>query len=347
MRVNAKRSRRESATEPVSRELLEALYRNMRLTRATEEKLSALYRQGHITGGLYSSLGEEAVSAGTTLALGPEDVVAPMIRNLGTLYARGYTPREIFCQFLARANGHCRGKDNVAHIGDPLGKGVIAPISMLGTLVPVMTGVAMALRWMGRRGVALTYVGDGATSTGDFHEGLNLASVMRAPLVLVIQNNQYAYSTPTSQQYRCKTLADRAVAYGIPGARGDGNDAIEVYRMTREAAEVARRGDGPFLLEFVTFRMRGHAEHDPATYVAVEERERWRRRDPIARHLRRMKQAGFTDAEIAAIDDEIRAAVEDAAEFALASPLPDPATVLDDVFEDNSIVRFTHWADRP
>ena len=241
----------------------------MKLNRMLEERLGNLYRQGKVVGGLYSSRGQEATSVGSAYALEPQDFMGPLIRNLGSMLVRGVQPREVMMQYMAKGGSPTGGKDGNTHFGD-LSRGLVAPISMLGALIPVMAGVALAGRMQGRDLVALTYIGDGGTSTGDFHEGLNLAAVLGVPLVVIAEHNGYAYSTPTSRQMRIQDIAARAAAYGIPGEIVDGNDVLAVHAVTKRAVERARAGGGPTLIESKTFRMKGHAEHDDAGYVPPE-----------------------------------------------------------------------------
>src|ERR1700741_3080201 len=223
------------------------LYYYMRLNRAVEDTMVKLFRQNKIVGGLYSSLGQEAISVGTAFALEKKDWLAPMIRNIGALLVKGVPPRDIFTQHMAKFTSPTLGKDGTSHFGDLKVRHIVSPISMLGDLIPVMTGVAMAGRYLGQNIVALTWIGDGGSSTGAFHEGLNLAASQRAAFVLIVENNQWAYSTPVEKQSALKDLADRARAYGIRGEIVDGNDVVAVVRTTREAVEHARSGKGPVL----------------------------------------------------------------------------------------------------
>lgn len=295
----------------------------MKLTRRLEEMLVTLYREGKIHGGLYSSLGQEAISVGTTYALGPDDVVAPVIRNIASVIIKGYTAKDIFCQYLARAGGPTKGKDTTLHFGD-IRRGTVGPISILGPLIPIMAGVALAGRMSGKAMVALTYVGDGGTSTGDFHEGMNFASVQRLPFICVIENNQYAYSTPVSKQSRVQDLAERARGYGIPSAIVDGNDVLAVYEATRRAREICLQGNGPFLMECKTFRVKGHAEHDDSSkYVPKEMFEEWRKKDPVDQYVRNLQETGrILPDELASMDQKIEAELESARKEALESPFP-------------------------
>lgn len=329
-----------------SRKLLHEFYRFMLLTRRFEARISALGKEGKLVGGFFSSLGQEAISVGTTLALKPEDWVAPMIRNIGTVLVRGYTPAELFSQFLARRGGPNRGKDSNLHFGDPA-HGVVGCISHLGPLVPIMTGVAMAGRMRGQGRVTMTYLGEGGCSVGDFHEGLNLAAVQKAPFVLVVENNGWSYSTPLESQTLVKDIASRAVGYGIRGLIGDGNDVVEVWKLTRRAVEDARAGGGPQLLEFKTFRRKGHAEHDDAKYVPREQVEAWTARDPIDRFEAWLRDHGkMTDAERRAIHGQIDRELAEGERIAAADRPPDPAEAIRGVYADDAIVAVTPWARR-
>lgn len=309
------------------------LYHYMQLNRMVEERLGNLYRQGKVVGGLYSSRGQEATSVGSAYALAPQDVIGPLIRNLGSMLVRGVKPREVMMQYMAKSDSPTGGKDANTHFGD-LQRGLIAPISMLGALIPVLAGVALAGKMQKRDLVALTYIGDGGTSTGDFHEGLNLAAVLHVPFVLIAESNGWAYSTPTSRQMRIKNIAIRAAAYGIPGEIVDGNDVLAVYEVTRKAVERARSGGGPTLIEAKTFRMKGHAEHDDAGYVPKHLFEEWRQKDPIARFERHLLGNGVaTEADLKAITAKIDAQLNEEVDFALASPMPPPERAFEGVYE--------------
>ena len=308
------------------------LYRFMRRNRSLEERLVHLYRQGKVVGGLYRSLGQEATSVGSAFALEKGDVLGPLIRNLGSVLVMGYSAREVLTQHLARAESPSGGREGNLHFGRPE-RGVVSSISMLGALVPVMAGIALAARMQRRRTVAMTYIGDGGTSTGAFHEGLNFAAVQKLPLVVIAENNGWAYSTPFRKQTAAKCLADRAAAYGIPGETVDGNDVVAVYRSARAAVERARAGGGPTLLEAKTYRMKGHAEHDGQTYVPREELEDWRRRDPIERYAERLIGAGdATAASLEAIDRRISEELDADVEYADRCPSPQPGNPLEGVY---------------
>ena len=308
------------------------LYRFMRWNRSLEERLVHLYRQGKVVGGLYRSLGQEATSVGSASALEKGDVLGPLIRNLGSVLVMGYTAREVLTQHLARASSPSGGREGNLHFGRPE-RGVVSSISMLGALVPVMAGIALAARMQRRRTVAMTYIGDGATSTGAFHEGLNFAAVQKLPLVVIAENNGWAYSTPFRKQTAAKCLADRAAAYGIPGVTVDGNDVVAVFAAARAAVDRARAGEGPTLVEARTYRMKGHAEHDGQSYVPREELEEWKRRDPIERYAERLIAAGDATAlSLDAIDRKISEELERDVAYAETCPPPSPAHALDGVY---------------
>ena len=238
----------------------------MRLTRTLEERLVALYRQTKVVGGLFRSLGQEADAVGSAYALERRDILSPLIRNLGAMLVKGATPVEILKQYMAKGDSPTRGRELNIHFGDT-DRGFIGQISPLGDMVPVMAGVTLTFKMRGEDRVGLVYVGDGATSTGAFHEGINFAAVQRCPLVVIVENNGYAYSTPTRKQTAAKQFVDKAIGYGIPGEQADGNDVLAVYDVTKRAVDRARRGEGVSLVELMTYRRKGHAEHDNQSYV--------------------------------------------------------------------------------
>jgi TPP-dependent pyruvate/acetoin dehydrogenase alpha subunit len=328
--------RTHDMTTSLPPERLQDLYRTMLLNRLLEERLVNLYRQGKVVGGLYRSLGQEATSVATAFALEPGDLLAPLIRNLGSVLARGIPARDVFTQYLARATSPSRGKDANLHFSAP-GKGVYSPIAMLGTLVPVMSGMLLAERMKGNRVVGMTYLGDGGTSVGAFHEGINFAAVQKLPLVLVVEFNGWAYSTPFEKQCAARTLADKAIGYGICGEVVDGNDAIAVYEVARAAVDRARSGGGPTLLECKTYRMKGHAEHDAQTYVDPKELAEWRTHDPLARLAKVLSESGtMGPADFRAAHEEIERSLDADVEFAEASPFPDPSVAFEGVWADDA-----------
>jgi pyruvate dehydrogenase E1 component alpha subunit/2-oxoisovalerate dehydrogenase E1 component alpha subunit len=309
----------------LSRQQYLDLYYFMRLNREVEDTMARLFRQNKIVGGLYASLGQEAISVGSAYALEKRDWLAPMIRNIGALLVKGVPPRDIFTQHMAKYTSPTKGKDGTSHFGDLDNLHIISPISMLGDLIPVMTGVAMAGRYLGQKIVAMTWIGDGGSSTGVFHEGLNLAASQKAALVLILENNQWAYSTPVRHQVPLENLADRAKAYGISSCIVDGNDVVAVYTTVKEAVERARSGEGPILIEAKTFRRHGHAQHDPAEYVPKEQRAYWEKRDPITLYEKFLTEEKLLDAKgKKEIEDQISALLEKEREFAENSPMPPP-----------------------
>jgi len=270
----------------------------------------------------------------TAYALEKQDVLGPMIRNLGSTLVRGFKPRDIFCQYMARESGPTGGRDCNLHFGD-LHQGVMACISMLGALIPVMAGIALSSVLRGENRVALTYIGDGGTRVGDFHEGLNFAAVKNLPLIVIVENNQYAYSTPVTSQMKNTRVSDFAQAYGIFGTTIDGNDVLDVYRTTKSAVERARQGGGPALIECMTFRMKGHAEHDDAKYVPAELFELWKKRDPILRFEKYLYENGImTQSQQQTIIDRITRELDDDVAFAENSPLPNANTASPGVYAD-------------
>jgi TPP-dependent pyruvate/acetoin dehydrogenase alpha subunit len=325
----------QSATQRLTREHHLDLYYYMQLNRQLEERMVRLFRQNKIVGGLYSSLGQEAVSVGTCYALEKRDWIAPMIRNIGALLVKGVPPRDIFTQHMAKFTSPTLGKDGTSHFGDLKVRHIVSPISMLGDLIPVMTGVAMAGRYLGQNIVALTWIGDGGSSTGAFHEGLGLAASQRAPFVLIIENNQWAYSTPVSRQVPIQNLADRGAAYGIASVIVDGNDVVAVYQAAKEAVNECRAGRGPRIIEVKTMRMRGHAQHDPAEYVPKEMFDYWKARDPITLYEKYLTENKIWDvAAKSEIDARIERELDVEQKFAEDSPLPPPELAEEGVYCD-------------
>ena len=316
------------------------LYYWMRLTRTLEERLVALYRQTKVVGGLFRSLGQEADAVGSCYALESRDVMSPLIRNMGAMLVKGATPVEILKQYMAKADSPTRGRELNIHFGDigEAGKtrGFLGQISPLGDMVPVMAGVTMTFKMRREDRVGLVYVGDGATSTGAFHEGINFAAVQQLPLVVIIENNGYAYSTPTHKQTAAKQFVDKAIGYGVYGEQVDGNDVLAVYDCTKRAVDRARAGEGVSLLEFMTFRRKGHAEHDNQSYVQPGEIEAWAAdNDPIDRYVRvLLDREKVPQTTLDEIDARIHREVDAATDVAEASPLPEPLDALVGVYAD-------------
>ena len=310
------------------------MYYYLRLTRALEERLGILYRQGKILGGVYLSTGQEAVSVGAAFALAPNDVIVPSHRDLGAHLVRGIEPREVLAQYLGRVGGPSRGRDGNVHFGD-VQRNSVAFLSPMADGIPVAAGVALAMKQEGGERVAMTWFGEGAASRGDFHEGVNLAAVLHVPVVFICNNNQFAYSTPLERQTRVPDIAARAAGYGIPGVTVDGNDVVAVYEAARDAVAGARRGEGPSLIECKTMRIRGHSEHDDASYVPKALLDAWRAKDPIRQYEARLREWGFLDETAEAeMTRRITHDLETAVAWAEASPYPDAADVEQGVYSE-------------
>ena len=339
---DAGRRKRESGnaarpSDALSRDQKLELYYYMRLTRSLEERLVNLYRQTKVIGGLFRSLGQEADAVGSAYALdrGKGDILSPLIRNLGSMLVQQAKPVEILRQYMAKGDSPTRGRELNIHYGD-LERGFVGQISHLGDMVPVMAGVALSFKLRRQDRVVLVYVGDGATSTGAFHEGVNFAAVQRLPMVVIVENNGYAYSTPLSKQTAVKELRDKAVGYGVAGDQADGNDVLATYDVTKRAVDRARRGEGVTLIELITYRRKGHAEHDNQSYVPAGEIARWEaENDPIDRYvgvLAERERVGSD--ELAAIDARIQREIDAATDEAERSAMPEPTDALVGIYAD-------------
>src|SRR6478609_8503935 len=313
------------------------IYRWMLLNRKMEVALENLYKQGKVVGGVYFGLGQEGCSCASAYALKPDEWLGPMIRNQGSLLVRGFSPRDIMMQYMAKAGSPTEGRDASSHFGDIQERNVVAPISTLGDLIPVLAGVALGARMQGKNIAVMTYIGDGGQSTGVTYEGLNFAAVQKLGLVLFVENNLWGYSTPADMQFCVNDLAERAIGYGIPGVIIDGTDACQVYDATHEAVERAHRGEGPTLIEAKMMRMKGHAIHDAASYVPKEMFDFWKKRDPIARfenYLVKDKK-WLTSKEHEALIAEVEEVIEAEREIAVNSPMPTPESAEGGVFCEN------------
>src|SRR3954466_843298 len=304
-----------------------ALLRYMLLMRGLEERAMNLYRQGKVPGSFYDGYGQEAVSVGSAFAMSAIDRLCILHRDLGAHLVRGVTPKRILSQYMGREGGITGGRDGNVHFGD-FRLGCVGMVSMLPDMMLVATGMAMAFKLRHEKRCAITWFGDGSTSRGDFHEAMNWAGVQQLPVIFVLENNQYAYSTPTAQQFAVDPV-ERAEAYGFVGFKVDGNDDEAMFEATRAARERARAGEGPTLLEAVTMRMHGHAAHDDMKYVPKEQVEEWRKKDPIDRQAARVTELGV---DVAALRTEVQPEIDAATQEALAGPMPDPATATDRVF---------------
>ena len=309
------------------------LLRAMLMMRGIEERAMTLYRQGKVPGSFYDGYGQEAVSAGATWAMGARDRLCVLHRDLAAHVIRGVSLANIFGQYMGREGGVTRGREGNVHFGDRT-VGCVGMVSMLPDMMLVAAGMAMAFKMRGEQRVAMTWFGDGSTSRGDFHEAMNWAGVQKLPVIFILENNQYAYSTPVDQQFAVNPI-ERASAYGFPGESVDGNDPEAMFEATRKARERALAGDGPTLIEAVTMRMHGHAAHDDMKYVPKEQVEEWRAKDPIDRQVRRAEALGV---DVQALRDEVKAEIDAAVDEALQMPMPDPETATDRLFADEPVL---------
>jgi len=313
----------------LSKEQAIEIYRYMLLNRKMEIALENLYKQGKVVGGVYFGLGQEACSCASAYALDQDDWFAPMIRNQGALLVRGFGARDTMMQYMAKADSPTKGRDGTSHFGDIEKRNMVSPISMLGDLIPVLSGVALGARLQGRNIAVMTWIGDGGQSTGVTYEGINFAAVQNLGLVLIVESNLWAYSTPSNMQYRCEDLAERAIGYGIPGVIVDGTDACQVYDAAHEAIERAHRGEGATLVEAKMMRMKGHAIHDAASYVPKEMFDFWKKRDPVSRF------ENYLLKENESLIKEVEDVIEAEREIAVNSPMPTPESAEGGVFCEN------------
>lgn len=324
----------------------------MALHRAAEERLEILFKQGHIGGGIYRGLGQEAGAVGTAYALrrrddGTGDIIGQTVREAGALFLMGGTPLQYIRQYLSRATGPTGGKETNVHWCD-FQKGLLGPVSPLGTMVEVMAGVTLSFRLTGQDRVGLVYAGDGATSTGAWHEGLNLAAAQSCPMILAVEHNRWAFSTPTEKQTRLESFTEKAPGYGVEGVSVDGTDLLEVYDAAVEAVRRAREGGGPTLLEMRYYRMKGHAQHDSQEYVSEEELEAWRERDPLVRFRERLQDEGLAQKEeLDELDREAEETCREAAEQAVEEPRPEGPEAAEEVYTDLEIPRPWTRGDEP
>jgi TPP-dependent pyruvate/acetoin dehydrogenase alpha subunit len=307
-----------------------SMLRFMLLMRATEERALTLYRQGKVPGSFYDGRGQEATCVGTAFALGPRDRACILHRDLGAHLVRGVTPGRVLAQMMGREGGVTRGREGNMHFGDRK-LGCVGMVSMLPDMMLVACGMALAFQMRHEPRVAMTWFGDGSTANGQWHEAMNVAGIRRLPVVFVLENNQYAYSTPNELEFAVDPV-QRAPGYGFPGVKVDGNDVRAVFEAAAEACERARTGGGPTLIQCETMRMHGHAAHDDQRYVPAEMLEEWSRRDPIDAWSARLAGDGV---DVDAIKASVAEELDRETEWALAQPMPDPSTVLDGVFADS------------
>ncbi len=299
------------------------IYHFLRLARECDNAILRLYRQGKIVGGAYTGYGNEATAVGSAYALEDHDYLFPMHRDLGAHLVKGQTLKNIFLQQLGRANSLTHGRDGTGHYADPHLK-IYGNVSHLAAMIPMAVGVALAARMRKENAVVMNYIGDGGSNVGDFHEGLNMASVMKLPFVLIVENNQFAYSTPNAKQFAAQRLSDRASGYGIPGITIDGTNVIKVYETCKDAVDRARRGDGPTLIESITMRLHGHSASDDASYVPKDMIDEWKKRDPIEKFERVLfNDRVLNETNKKQLEERIAGEIESAIQFALESPYPD------------------------
>lgn len=329
----------EPLVADLRRDDLLALFHALVLARAAEERLEVLFKQGHVKGGLYRSLGQEAGCVGAAYALrrrtdGTGDILGQTVRATGAVFLFHGTPLEFFRQYLARSTGPTGGREANVHWTD-FQRGLLGPVSPLGTMVGIMAGITLSFRLRSEDRVGMVFYGDGASSTGAWHEGLNFAAVQRCPLILMVEANQWAFSTPTRKQTRLRSFVDKAPGYGIGAESVDGTDVLSVYEAVRRAAARARAGRGAQLVELRYYRRRGHAQHDPQDYVPPEEIAAWEARDPIHTFRQRLLFEGWAeDGELDALAERAVDVNREASERAVGEPLPDGRDALGDVYTD-------------
>ena len=296
----------------------------LHLIRAVEESGRRLYLQGRLPGSFYDGRGQEATSVGAALAMGPDDIATPLIRDMAVHLVRGVTPTEMLLHYLGKSGGPMEGRDGNIHLG-AFDRGTIPMISHLPEMLPVGLGVAVARRRRGLDSVAIGFCGDGASCGGVFHETLNLAAVWQAPLVVIVERNHYAYMTPERIYLPVVEIAGRAAGYGIRAWSAHGNDVSDVHTVVTEAVAAARSGEGPGLVEVFTYRMHGHGAHDAQKYVPAEELALWGARDPLLLwRARAQREIGWSDQQQAELEERVAAEVSSAVEEALEAPYPDP-----------------------
>ena len=329
---------------PLPDERLHHLLYLLKLARYFDERMEALYRQGRLPGAIYSGRGQEGTHIGVVAALEPTDSLFPTHRDLTAQLAKGLEVKRVMAQFWGRIDGYTRGRDGNSHIGDWFGNRTFTVMSHLPIAYPVAVGAAWAYKQAGDRRIAMAICGDGSTSNGRWHEAINTSAVHRLPVVWIVNNNRFAYSTPNELEFSIPTIAERAAAYGIPGVRVDGGEILEVYEAAKEAVDRAREGGGPTLIESVSLRWRGHAGHDPAKYMPPEMLEdAMANHDPVKNFEAWMREQGLVDdAAVAAIEERIEREFDEGYEFALASPFPEPGDAMKGNWTDDG-----YWTGEP
>jgi TPP-dependent pyruvate/acetoin dehydrogenase alpha subunit len=320
-------------SEHLTREDRESLYRYMLMMRLSEERALTLYKQGKVPGSFYDGCGQEAVSVGASFVLGPRDRMCILHRDLGAHFVRGVAPDRYLANYMGRAGGVTGGRDGNMHFGDRA-LGCVGMVSMLPDMAQVTVGMGLAFKMRQEPRVAMTFFGEGSTANGQWHEAMNFAGIHKLPVVFVLENNQFAYSTPNDLEFAVDPVR-RAETYGFPGVSVDGNDVEAVFEASREAADRARAGDGPTLIECVTMRMHGHGAHDDMSYVPRELLEEWSQRDPTELYRERLTaEHGFDAEELDRIHVEVKDHIDACAAKALESPMPEPTAAEDGVFSE-------------
>jgi len=321
-----------SFSRDLDAERLLSLYRTMVLIRHFEERVNELYMAGRIPSTLHLYMGQEAVATGVCAALRRDDYVLSTHRPHGHALAKGLAPRSLMAELYAKSTGCCKAKGGSMHVGD-ISTGMVPAIAIVGANVPIAAGMALAAKRLGNGRVAACFFGDGAANEGAWHEGLNLASIWRLPVVYVCENNLYAASTPFSAAFAIENVADRASAYGMPGVVVDGNDVLAVYEVAAAAIERARCGDGPTLIECKTYRLCGHSRSDPKTYRTREEEARWLALEPLGRYRQWLvSHSPYSEEQLDAVVQGVDRTIEEAVAFAEAGAVPELADLFADVF---------------
>jgi TPP-dependent pyruvate/acetoin dehydrogenase alpha subunit len=318
-----------------SKEFLLNIYRDMAKIRHFEERVKYLFLEGIMPGTIHQYHGQEACAVGVCAALNQDDIITSTHRPHGHALAKGLTVKEMMAELFGKITGCCKGKGGSMHMGD-LDKGMIPAVAIVGGNLPLAAGSALAFKMRKEKRVAVSFMGDGATNEGTFHETLNMAAIWKLPVVFVVENNLYGASTPVGMVFATDTIAERGNAYNIPNERLDGNDPLAVYEAAKKAVERARNGEGPTLLELMTYRITGHSRRDPALYQPADERKAAKDNEPIDRFGKFLLDGKLaTEDELKQIRDNIEKEVEDAVKAAIAAPEPKPEDALEDMFVES------------
>ncbi len=304
------------------------MLKRMMLIRAFEEKAEELFMRNLVHGTMHLSVGEEAVAVGSIFALDREDYITSTHRGHGHMIAKGGDIKKMFAEFLGKDTGYCHGRGGSMHIAD-FSLNNIGATGIVGAGIPIATGAAFAIKYMRRKEIVLCFFGDGAANEGTFYESLNMASIWNLPIIFMCENNMYAMSSPVSKFIPTPNISDRAKSFSIPGVTVDGMDVIAVYEVTKEAADRARNGGGPTLIEAKTYRYKGHSKSDKNVYRTKEEIEEWKKKDPIVNFIKKLKELGdLDDKTLESIKNDIEKTIEEGVNFALNSKEPSPDTLM-------------------